>query len=71
MLPFIALISMLMGLPVFVHTHLHIPEMALENNGDNFWSHLVFCIEDWTYGGKYRLNNFFHKESFWSAFLNE
>ncbi|XP_059082512.1 neuropeptide F receptor-like [Tigriopus californicus] len=51
MLPFIALISMLMGLPVFVHTHLHIPEMALENNGDNFWSHLVFCIEDWTYGG--------------------
>ena len=51
MLPVIALLSLVMAIPVYLHTHLHVPEIATRGH-PNPWGHLVFCIEDWTYGGK-------------------
>jgi hypothetical protein len=80
-LPLIFLLAMLMSTPIYMNSHLHIPELAKspaseteareaanaeayygsqeeeevveeEEEDENHWSHLVFCIEDWNYGGK-------------------
>ena len=56
MLPVIAVLSLLMALPVYLHTHLHIPEVATRGP-HNPWGHLVFCVEDWTYGGEFTIQN--------------
>ena len=47
-LPALYLLSVVLSLPVALHTFLHDP--GLDPGGP--WAHVVFCIEDWRFGGE-------------------
>lgn len=47
--PVLLVISMLMATPIFFHTRLHEPFEDNEDD-DDAWSHVVYCVEDWSYG---------------------
>lgn len=57
------LLSLAFASPVYFNSHLHIPVFGdSSENGENgtggssseedFWSRLVFCIEDWNFEGR-------------------
>ena len=57
-LPMLYVMSLLTACPIFMHTHLHIPDIGNsdetkydDDDDDDYLSNLVFCIEDWNYQG--------------------
>ena len=42
--PVLLVISMLMATPIFFHTRVHDPKF------EEPWSHIVYCVEDWSGG---------------------